>query len=260
MSTQAIEIRPDRFLNLNIIDSDKKNSTTIFMLHGLGGRASQWIQLYKLLPSSYRYIIVDLLGHGGNIKPKDADYTYAAFYQDIKSLFERYATENNKIIAHSLGGAFATQLAYEIPDSIEQLILISPKPCKPDDRVPSLFKLPSWILELLRPMLSKGFVKFSFTDKSDRHLVQKEIAAGKNNPMYMIRELVLSLKKIPNIEPRLIHVPTIVITGAEDKLISKAEIDNYYQQFINVKIVNIDKVGHFSLLEKPQAVADIINN
>lgn len=260
MSLETIEIRPNRFLSVNVIDSNTADPTTIFMLHGLGGRAAQWSQLSKLLPSSFRYIIVDLLGHGENIKPKNAEYSYASFYLDIKSLFERYATKNNKIIAHSLGGAYATQLAHEIPNKIDQLILISPKPCRADKSVPSIFKLPPWLLEVLRPIFSKGFVKLAFTDKSDKQLIQNEVAAGKSNTMHMIRELVLSLKHIPNIDPTSIHIPTIVITGQEDDLVSRKEIDSYYQLFSNVEIIDIEEVGHLSLLEKPQLVADIIND
>ena len=249
----------NRLLTVNIIKAkDKENTTTTFLFYGLGGCAVHWKPLLNSLSLSTRYIIVDLLGHGDNAKPKNADYSYQALYEDIKALFKHYKTATNNIIGHSLGGTFATQLAAETSMKIANLVLLSPKPCQTNKDNPLIFCLPSWLLEKLRPLLSKEFVKLAFTTTADKQLVTQVVEVSHRNPMYVIRPLVRSLKNIPNIDPHYVDTPTLVITGEHDNLIKQTEIETYYKQFPHIQFIEIKGVGHMALLEKPQEIAQDI--
>ena len=249
----------NRSLAVNIVAAkDKENTTTTFMFPGLGGCAAHWEPLLNSSSLSTRYILVDLLGHGENIKPKNSDYSYQTLYEDIKALFKHYATATNNIIGHSLEGTFATQLAAELSTQIDNLVLLSPKPCQINKDNPLIFCLPCWLLEKIRPLLSKEFVKLAFTTTADKQLVAQVVAASHRNPMYVIKPLVRSLKHILNIAPHSINTATLVIIGEHDNLIKQTEIETYYKQLPHVQFIKIKDVGHMALLEKPQEIAQDI--
>ncbi len=50
------------------------------------------------------------------------------------------------------------------------------------------------------------------------------------------------------------------IYASKNNLVTRKEIDSYYQLFSNVEIIDIEEAGHFLFLEKPQLVADIVND
>ena len=87
-----IEVRPGRLMNLDI-RKNPASDTTIFFIHGLGGRGEQWRNQIAFFQDKYSLIIPDLLGHGKSDKPKPGrnnPYDFIEFCRDLQIIFDKW--------------------------------------------------------------------------------------------------------------------------------------------------------------------------
>ena len=69
-------------------------------------------------------IAPDLLGHGDSAKPR-GDYSLGANASLLRDLLLALGHERGTIVGHSLGGGIAMQIAYQFPERVERLVLVS---------------------------------------------------------------------------------------------------------------------------------------
>lgn len=257
-----IEIRPGRFLHVTI-HKNPSSDTTAFLIHGLGGRGDQWRDQIRFLKNQFTVVVPDLLGQGKSDAPKSNStnlYSFTELDQDIQALFIRYAGANNIFFGHSYGGALATSVALDHQDKVSKLILISPVPCDPHVVIPFMYKLPTFIMELLRPLLEKEFRQLALSPNADPKLVALELQAAKANPMHVIKSLVQGMQQIPKIDLTMLNIPTLIIMGEPDGLISPVAQQTFYKGLPHHQFKIIDHSSHLSLLEKPELVNQYIAN
>ena len=76
------------------------------------------------LAEHYTVIAPDLLGHGQSAKPR-GDYSLGAYASGLRDLLVALGIERATVVGHSLGGGIAMQFAYQFPERIERLVLVS---------------------------------------------------------------------------------------------------------------------------------------
>ena len=96
----------------------------VVLLHGIASRAAQWEQVMATLGDHYRVIAPDLLGHGLSAKPR-GDYSLGAHACGVRDLLASLGHDRVSLVGHSLGGGIAMQFAYQFPERIERLALVS---------------------------------------------------------------------------------------------------------------------------------------
>jgi pimeloyl-ACP methyl ester carboxylesterase len=95
------------------------------LVHGLGGAASNWVELAPLLARRYRLLVPDLAGHGRSA-PAAAPVSLATFAEHVHALMLREEMPAAAVVGHSLGGTVALQLAVSRPDAVRALVLAAP--------------------------------------------------------------------------------------------------------------------------------------
>src|SRR5438552_13417578 len=80
----------------------------VVLLHGLGGAASNWVELAPLLVRRHRVLVPDLPGHGGS-EPLAGGLD--AFADCIAGLAEHEGLLPAAMVGHSAGGSIALRLA-----------------------------------------------------------------------------------------------------------------------------------------------------
>ena len=100
----------------------------VVVLHGLLGRARNWLSIARALEPSYAVHLVDLRNHGAS--PWSAEMSYAAMARDVAALIERLATGPVRLIGHSMGGKVAMVLALTRPELVERLIVVDIAPVR----------------------------------------------------------------------------------------------------------------------------------
>ena len=96
----------------------------LVLLHGIASTADTWAPVATGLAASHTVLAPDLLGHGSSAKPR-GDYSLGAYASGVRDLITALGYERATVVGHSLGGGIAMQFAYQFPERVERLVLIS---------------------------------------------------------------------------------------------------------------------------------------
>lgn len=236
---------------------------TLFLIHGLGGRSQQWLQQINYFKNSFNIIAPDLLGHGESARPHAKEknlYAFSEHEADLQTIFRQFATEENILIGHSYGGALATALACTHQDEINKMILISPLPCAPSVSIPWLYRLPTPIMQLFRPLLEKKFQTLAFTSTDNRDILKTEMIAMRENDLHVIKAMINGVKHIPHIDVSMLTIPTLILLGAKDNLVLPQSSESFYTQLPNPQVIILKNAAHLSLLTQSEKVNRIMDS
>lgn len=96
----------------------------VLLIHGISDDSSSWLPVLPALARRFTVIAPDLLGHGASDKPR-ADYSVAAFSNGMRDLLDVLGVDRVTVVGHSLGGGVAAQMAYQYPERVDRLVLVS---------------------------------------------------------------------------------------------------------------------------------------
>src|SRR5919199_4130552 len=96
----------------------------IVLVHGVTSSSQSWEPVLPLLAERFTVVAPDLLGHGASAKPQ-GDYSLGAYSCLVRDLLLALGHERATIVGHSLGGGVAMQFAYQFPERVERLVLVS---------------------------------------------------------------------------------------------------------------------------------------
>jgi pimeloyl-ACP methyl ester carboxylesterase len=94
------------------------------LVHGITNSSASWEPVLMRLGLHFTIIAPDLLGHGESAKPR-GDYSLGASASLLRDLVVALGHERATIVGHSLGGGIAMQFAYQFPERVERLVLVS---------------------------------------------------------------------------------------------------------------------------------------
>jgi len=96
----------------------------LVLLHGIASTAETWAPVATGLARRHAVLAPDLLGHGESAKPR-GDYSLGAYASGVRDLITALGHDRATVVGHSLGGGIAMQFAYQYPERVERLVLIS---------------------------------------------------------------------------------------------------------------------------------------
>lgn len=98
----------------------------LVLIHGLAESSRTWdAVLPHLVGRGHRVIAVDLLGHGRTSTPRVGDYSIPGLAVVVRDLLLLLDAEAATVVGHSLGGGIALQLAYNWPELVGRVVLVS---------------------------------------------------------------------------------------------------------------------------------------
>jgi pimeloyl-ACP methyl ester carboxylesterase len=96
----------------------------LVLVHGLGGGASNWVELAPRLACRRRVLVPDLPGHSGS-DPLAATPNLAPFADVLALLAAREDMTPAAYVGHSFGGLVALRLALRHPAAVSALVLMA---------------------------------------------------------------------------------------------------------------------------------------
>lgn len=256
---QRLEVRPGRFLNVTHRQASEE-AATLFFAHGGGGNQDQWRFLWQdPRLAGYNLVAWDLLGHGASDKPKAASaYAWDELVADQLAIFQRFDTEQNILIAHSFGTALTLSTLAKLREqnslnTVAAVLLLGTQLQSPKGRSP-LLKLPVWILELLRPLLAKGFRDAAWHPHTDRALVAYEEKLTERNKLHVFKALLSQTHWIPEAQLAQLNVPVQILSGEGDRLTPPEGGRALQQKIPNAGFAVLEGTAHQIQLEQPGLV------
>lgn len=229
----------------------------VVILHGLGSTAQDWLPVARLLAKRYRVTLVDLPGHGMSPMPEpfSLDRAEAALDQALQETSDQPVI----LVGHSLGGLVAASEALHHPERVRGLVLVETA-LRPQVTAEQRAQLDA---ELDRDY--RGFLRASYMEMAkDSAQGERQFAeASKLDPadvkpwihLAWIADLSGMMRKL---QPALLAVlaprswePAETWTHAADAL--------GYSNVPRVRPVRLEGCGHFVMLDRPDALAQLID-
>jgi pimeloyl-ACP methyl ester carboxylesterase len=96
----------------------------VLLVHGMAGTAHNWDPVIEPLGLHNTVIAPDFPGHGDSA-PGGGDYSLGSLASGLRDLMIALGHERATLVGHSLGGGVALQFAYQFPEMVERLVLVS---------------------------------------------------------------------------------------------------------------------------------------
>lgn len=238
----------------------------IVISHGLGEHGARYTEFAKVLVAQgFNVYAIDHRGHGHSYGHRGAITRFQYCIDDLNSLIEQIKAEQDLpliLFGHSMGGAVATGYTLQYQEKLAALILSGPGVSANMVSAP----LRKVIRLLSRVWPNLPIFKVAPTSVSrDPQTVQDYIADPLNlsrpAPVHTINEMVEAAAEMQDNFER-IKLPTLILHGAEDKLIPAEASTNLYKKITSPqKQLNIyPDLYHEILNELPAARQAVIKD
>lgn len=255
-------------------DQGNPEGTPIVLIHGSSASLHTWEPLVERLGADYRLITYTQPGHGlTGPHPRD-DYSFAGRAEALDLITEELGLERFVLGGNSMGGWMTWRYALARPERIEALLLLdaSGAPLRPGEEEPPLnigFRLlqspvgrflslhytPRAVIE--RSALQTVSVK-SVMDEAAVDRYWELLRYPGNRRAAGLRAVV---EREPEYAGRLgeIEAPTLIIWGAEDRLVLASAAQTFDDAMPNAKVIIYDGIGHLPMEEAPDRTAEDID-
>jgi 3-oxoadipate enol-lactonase len=244
---------------------ERGSGPAIVFLHGYPLNHSMWTPQLEDLSFSHHVILLDLPGYGlaGDWPVPD---TLSGFAESVhRTLVERFSTPV-AIAGHSFGGYVAMQLYRDHPEQFRALILTNTR-SEPDTSeakekrlaLASHLEDPSHGLDV--DEVARGLVAPA-TWHMGGPVVESVRFMVRDARSATIRETLRAIANRPDSTPVLssVRVPSLVVWGAEDRLIPPQQTQLMVPRIPGSMGVSIAGAGHLPSLEQPQVFTGVVRD
>ncbi len=250
----------------------------LLLVHGMAGSSDTWLRCIDDLSRNHRVVAPDLVGHGVSDKPR-GDYSLGAQASTLRDLLAALGHDRATVVGQSLGGGIAMQFAYQYPERVERLVLVSAGGLGDDvafvlraltapgvDLVlPVAFQsvvrtgvetVTGWFGHLgLRPSPATVEVWRSYTSLID--------GATRRAFLHTLRSVVDVRGQRVSAADRLhlaAHIPTLIIWGDADPIIPVSHAHTAADLMPGSELVIMEDVGHYPHCERPRRFAELVSD
>lgn len=247
-------------------------SISIIFLHGFGASKNSWCDFYNLFDSSkYTSYLIDLKGFGNSSIPKDNNYSLQDNALIITNFINKEIKSSYLIIGHSFGGGVA------LLQNITTTLIKDPSCLILIDCAAYNLNTPFFIRYLKTPILNHLMFILSSADCRAKFSI-KQIVFRENISNTIISRYAKSfkgnrksysfIKTARQLTPKnyskliemynIIQVPTLIIWGNNDKILSPTQGELLHKQIANSQLALIDHCGHIPHEELPIKTFEIV--
>jgi pimeloyl-ACP methyl ester carboxylesterase len=241
----------------------------LVLIHGITGSSRTWEDVMPLLAQRHTVIAPDLLGHGESAKPR-GDYSLGAYASGVRDLLITLGIDRATVVGHSLGGGVAMQFAYQFPERVERLVLVSSGGLGEEVslllRAATLpaaeFVLPLLCAEPLRNAggsVARALGRVGLRPSRDLEEMARGFASL--GDMEARQAFVHTVRAIMDISGQRVSardrlylaatMPTLLIWGARDRMIPVAHGRAAQEAMPGSRCIVYEDAGHFPHLDHP---------
>jgi pimeloyl-ACP methyl ester carboxylesterase len=242
--------------------------TPVLFLPGFMTPGSMWTETVKNLNGKYEAHLVSYAGFNGNAPI--AMPWYATIKKELVDYVKVNKLKNLKLIGHSMGGNLAVDLAAELGDVVDKIIIVDALACMREVMMPGvpaealqyespynkqMLEMNAEAFEKSATMMAQGMT--TVTEKQE--LIKSWILeADRKTYVYGYTDL-LKLDLRPTLAQ--IKIPVLIL-GAPFPT-KEMVVPNYEKQYANLanKILEIAPAGrHYIMFDQPEWLYNQINN
>jgi pimeloyl-ACP methyl ester carboxylesterase len=250
----------------------------VLLVHGITSSADAWRAVLPALAERHTVVAPDLLGHGGSAKPR-GDYSLGAYASGLRDLLAALGHQRATVVGHSMGGGIAMQLAYQFPERVERLALVSSGGLgKEVGVVLRAATLPG--AELVLPLLTRDgprsvvvgaagvLRRLGLRTRADVRgtalgLESLRDDAARRAFLHTARSIIDASGQRVSARDRLYlaeGMPTLILWGERDPMIPAAHGIAAHEQIPHSRLELFADAGHYPFEEDPARFAEVLHD
>lgn len=245
---------------ISFYDGGPLDAETVIMIHGYSGDKDLWLRFARHFNQDYRVIIPDLAGHGETGFNPALPHDTSSQAGRVIELMDELGIDKAHVMGNSMGGWITARLAHKQPTRLLSATLInaagvvSPEPSDMEVMLKlndNPFQIES--REDFRNFYAMTMAKAPWTPGitldffAERYMNKRETLAK------IFADL--SAEKRMNDVINDIRVPTLVMWGAQDRLIDITAAKVWSDGIPGAKQVVYPDLGHMPMVETPEQSA-----
>jgi pimeloyl-ACP methyl ester carboxylesterase len=248
------------------------SGSPLVLVHGLGGAASNWVELAPELARDHRILVPDLPGHGGS-SPLPAVPNLEPFADRLGLLIVREGLAPAVLVGHSLGCLVALRLAMRSPELVAGLVLVSAAGIGSTTKrarqavAISMLVQPGRFIAPFRERISRserlrGIVWGSWATPEGA-VVSPTATVGLLEGPSLHTDVASAAAALVEDDPRLdlerVRCPAALLWGARDPQVPVADGFEYARR-LRAPLRVVAGAGHLVIVERPEACLDAIRS
>ncbi len=205
----------------------------VVLIHGLAGSGGWWRYNLPAFAERFTVHVIDLVGYGGNRAWRPLPITKAA--SCLGQFIAQLPGGRADVVAHSMGGQICTHLAAEYPDRVQRLVLVAASGLLRSDLMRMMLRLPG--------AARYGRLNFAPT------LVYDSLRSG---PINLLLGAIDILSNDVTEALSKIVAPTLLVWGAQDKLVPVEVGEAVRQVLPGARLEVISLAGHVIMWDQPE--------
>lgn len=259
------------------------------LVHGLGGSATNWLEVISELAEFGPVAAPDLPGFGATRPPWPSAARVSANVAFVAALADTLGWDRLTLHGNSMGALIATLLAADRPDLVRRLVLAAPAlpaPRRDAHRVPKMALLT--FAPFLLPPLGQAVIRGRYARESAEELYARTIdlvyadpsrvreplrlvgnhnaELGRQSPWraeafsHAAASVVAEVTRARRIQAAVDRVasPVLVVWGDDDRLIGRPVIDGAIHRRPDWDLEVIPDCGHTPMLEWPDRYLELV--
>jgi pimeloyl-ACP methyl ester carboxylesterase len=241
----------------------------LLLIHGMGGTLENWREAIEPLARNHLVIAPDLPGHGAS-GPGGGDYSLGGLAAGLRDLLLALGHERATLVGHSLGGGIAMQFAYQFPEMVERLVLVSSGGLGPEvSPVLRAAALPgadrfiaatAGLGRRIGPMIGRGLAAVGLRPSADVSEVLRGYGSLSDPTRRVafvgtVRAVLDTGGQRIAAEDRLYlaeAMPVLIVWGERDPIIPVRHGKEAHERIPGSRLETFEGVGHLPQVEAPQ--------
>lgn len=259
------------------------------LVHGLGGSATNWIEVIPGLAAHGPVLAPDLPGFGRTEPPSPRASRVPANVAFLRALLRRLGWDRAVVHGNSMGGMLAVLLADRDPEHVERLVLAAPALPASRRRMHELdpvtavrfapFVVPGMGRLALRAMQARISPEREWEQNArflhgDASRISPELQAVGLENLVAGRDAAWRLPGLVGAAESLlaalvrgrglvravdtIEAPVMVVWGDADRLVGQAVIDHLAERRPDWRLRSLPAIGHVPMVEAPDDYLDAV--
>jgi pimeloyl-ACP methyl ester carboxylesterase len=263
-----LEVKTETLHGRSLTYAEAGDGPVLLLIHGMGGTFENWQEVVEPLSRHHTVIAPDLPGHGAS-GPGGGDYSIGAFAAGLRDLLLALGHRRATVVGHSLGGGVGMQFAYQFPEMVERMVLVSSGGLGPEvSPILRAATLPGADLFIAAtaaigskvvPTLARGLAAIGLRPSADLHEVIRGYGTltdpvRRTAFLATVRAVLGTGGQRVDASDRLYlaeAMPVLIIWGADDPIIPAHHGEDAHDHIPGSRLEIFEGVGHMPQIETP---------
>lgn len=239
----------------NVISyTDVGSGKPMILIHAFPADQNLWQPQREGLKQHFRVITLDLLGFGKSASVDGKAITMTEYADEVRQLLDQLHIDKAVVGGESMGGYIALAFLEKYPERVSGLILSDTQSISDTDEAKAKRETSAEdVLTNGTAGLISGFMPKALSSNASLETRQYLKSILDSQSPFAVASALRGMALRKDLSDVLAesNLPTLIITGNEDVVISPLQSDTMHRLARNSKLVKIADAGHLPSLEKP---------